>query len=63
MRGCCYKTWRSNAETKNESRSSSSEVSIYFKNILHIIKAFILFDIDFLRYLQNMTVINMVILN
>lgn len=63
MRGCCYKTWRSNAETKDESRSSSSEVSIYFKNILHIIKTFILFDIDFLRYLQNMTVINMVILN
>lgn len=39
MRGCCYKTWRSNAETKNESRSSSSEVNICFKNILYIIKA------------------------
>lgn len=39
MRGCCYKTWRSNAETKDESRSSSSKVDICFKNILYTIKA------------------------
>lgn len=33
MCSCCYKAWRSNAKTENESRSSSPEVSVFLEDI------------------------------
>lgn len=33
MCSCCYKAWRSNAKTENESRSSSPEVSVFLEGI------------------------------